>query len=105
MYIEDFMNIKNITSIKEQDNSDDVRLDHNGDDNADLQRVQDTIYQYQDKSENELMDYLEQALRDGRLDGTFSDEMLDIYIMSVKPMMNTSQLNKLVSLCNTIKAK
>ena len=43
-------------------------------DNGDIKSVEDTISQYENKSEDELMNDLESMVRKGKQDGTFSDD-------------------------------
>lgn len=71
--------------------------------NNDIQSMEDTISQYENKSEDELMTDLEKMIRQGRKDGSFSDEMLDGFIKNVSPMMDKSQMKKLRSIAEMIK--
>lgn len=72
-------------------------------DDEQIENVEKTISKYQDKSENELMGDLEQAISEGRKNGTFSNEMLDAFIKNVSPMMDSAQRKKLDNLAKMIK--
>jgi hypothetical protein len=70
---------------------------------SELRSMEDTIAQYENKSEGELMGDLEKMIRDGRRNGTFSDDMLDSFIKNVSPMMDGAQKKKLESITRKIK--
>jgi len=70
-----------------------------------LQSVEETISKYENKSEGELKGDLEKMIRDGRRNGTFSDEMLDSFIKNVSPMMDREQKKKLADIARKIKNK
>ncbi len=73
--------------------------------NGDIQNMQDTISKYENKSENELMGDLEQAIKKGKKDGSFSDEMLESFVKNVSPMMDAAQKKKLENITKMIKSK
>lgn len=98
------------TSINKQDISDmarkaNIRADLDKVDNRDIQGMQEVISKYENKSENELMGELEQAIKSGRKEGTFSNEMLDAFVKNVAPMMDSTQRKKLDSITKMIKNK
>jgi|GEM_PF-351420 len=74
-------------------------------DTGDIKSVEDTVARYENKSESELIGELGEALRSGRKDGTFSDEMLDSFAKRVSPMMDAAQRKKLDSIIKMIKDK
>ena len=72
-------------------------------DNKDIRDVEKTIKEYEDKSEDELMGDLEKMIRNGREDGSFSNEMLDGFMQNVAPMMNAAQRKRLEEIARMIK--
>ena len=74
----------------------------NIDDNS-IRSVEETIAQYENKSESELMSDLERMIYQGRQDGTFTDEMLDGFIQNVAPMLDGAQRERLNHLARMIK--
>jgi hypothetical protein len=48
---------------------------------------------------------LEQAIRNGKKDGSFSNEMLENFVKNVTPMMDAAQRKKLDSITKMIKNK
>lgn len=82
-----------------------VKADASNIDNSDIENMEDTISQYENKSEGELMGDLEQMIANGRKDGSFTDEMLDSFIKNVAPMMDSEQRKKLDSIAKMIKLK
>jgi ATP-dependent helicase YprA (DUF1998 family) len=95
----------NKQDISEMAKKANIKADLEGVKNEDIQSMQDTISQYENKSENELMGDLEQAIRNGRSDGTFSDEMLEAFVKNVAPMMDSAQRKKLDGIAKMIKNK
>jgi hypothetical protein len=77
-----------------------------GDVNEDeLHSMEETISKYENKSEGELMGDLEKMIRDGRRNGTFSDDMMEAFIKNVSPMMDGAQKKKLADIARKIKNK
>ena len=70
---------------------------------AQIKSVEDTIKQYEDKSEGEMMGDLEKMIMQGRKDGSFNDGMLDAFIKNVAPMMDGAQRKKLENIARTLK--
>jgi len=70
-----------------------------------IHSMEETISRYENKSEGELMGDLDKMIRDGRRNGTFSDDMLDAFIKNVSPMMDGAQKKKLESIAKKIKNK
>ncbi len=70
-----------------------------------LHGMEETIAHYENKSEGELMGDLEKMIRDGRRNGSFSDDMLDAFIKNVTPMMDGAQRKKLDGIARKIKNK
>jgi hypothetical protein len=70
-----------------------------------LHSMEETISRYENKSEGELMSDLERMIRDGRRNGTFSDDMLDAFMKNVGPMMDGAQKKKLSDIARKIKNK
>ena len=68
-----------------------------------IRSMEETISQYENKSEGELMGDLERMIHDGRKNGTFSDDMLDSFIKNVAPMMDSAQRKKLENIARAIK--
>jgi len=68
-----------------------------------IRSMEETIEKYGSKSENELMSDLERMIREGRKNGTFSDEMLDAFVKNVGPMLDGAQRKKLDSIARMIK--
>ncbi len=65
--------------------------------------VEETIAQYENKNEDELMNDLERVITQGRKDGSFTDDMLDGFIQNVAPMLDDAQRQKLQSIAQMIK--
>ncbi len=65
--------------------------------------VEETIAQYENKSEDELMNDLERVITQGRKDGSFTDDMLDGFVQNVAPMLDEAQRQKLQSIAQMIK--
>ncbi len=82
-----------------------IKADLSRVDNGDIQNMQDTISKYESKNENELMGDLEQAIKNGKKDGSFSNEMLESFVKNVSPMMDAAQRKKLDSITKMIKNK
>lgn len=93
---------QDITEIAKKAN---IKADLGGVKNDDIQSMQDTISKYENKSENELMGDLEQAVKSGIKEGTFSNEMLEAFVKNVSPMMDAAQRKKLDSITKMIKNK
>jgi len=72
-------------------------------DEDNIRGVEETFAQYEGKSEDELMSDLEQVIKQGRKDGSFSDDMLDGFIQNVAPMLDDVQRQKLQSIAQMIK--
>lgn len=72
-------------------------------DQTNIQNVEETIKEYENKSEGELMSDLESMISEGKNDGTFSNEMMEAFINNVSPMMNNEQQQKLKSIAKMIK--
>ena len=70
-----------------------------------VRSMEETISEYENKSESELMSDLEKMIYEGRKNGTFSDDMLDSFIKNVSPMMDNAQRKKLENITRTIKKK
>ena len=49
------------------------------------------------------MSDLDRMIRDGRKNGTFTDDMLDAFIKNVAPMMDGDQRKKLDNIARTLK--
>ena len=81
----------------------DIHADVDELNNGDIQNVEETIAQYENKSEDELMGDLQQMISKGKEDGTFNNEMLDAFIKNVSPMMDSAQRKKLESITKMIK--
>ena len=71
----------------------------------DINSMEKTISHYENKSEGELMSDLERMIRDGRKNGTFSEDMLNSFIKNVSPMMDGAQRKKLDNIASKIKNK
>ena len=69
----------------------------------DVRDMEKTIKEYEDKSEDELMGDLENMIRSGREDGSFSNEMLDGFMKNVAPMMNAAQRKRMEEIARMIK--
>jgi hypothetical protein len=80
-----------------------IKADLSGVDDAQIRNVEDTIKQYENKSEGEMMGDLEKMISQGRKDGTFNDNMLDAFIKNVSPMMDSAQRKKLENITRTLK--
>ena len=80
-----------------------LNVDVSGVDEGNVKSIEDTIAQYENKSEGELMGDLERMITQGRKDGSFSDDMLDGFIQNVAPMLDAEQRKKLDSLAQMIK--
>lgn len=65
--------------------------------------MEETVAQYENKSEDELMGDLERVITQGRNDGSFTDDMLDGFIQNVAPMLDDAQRQKLQSIAQMIK--
>jgi len=103
-------NSKQASSLSKDDISEAVKkaninADLNKIGSGDIQNVEETVAQYGNKSENELMGDLGDMITNGRKDGTFSDEMLDSFIKNVSPMMDAAQRKKLEGIAKMIKSK
>ena len=72
-------------------------------DSNDIGNLEETISQYGDKSEDELMGDLQQMIKNGREDGTFSNEVLDGFMKNVAPMLNKQQKKRLDEIAQMIK--
>ena len=72
---------------------------------GDIGSLEETIEQYQNKDEDELMGDLFDMVEQGRKDGSFSEESLDQFIQNVSPMLDGEQKKKLSSIANMIKQK
>jgi hypothetical protein len=70
---------------------------------CDIQSIEETVSKYENKSESELMGDLERMIREGRENGTFTEDMLDAFIRNVSPMLDDSQRKKLEGIVRTIK--
>lgn len=70
---------------------------------SEIRSMEETISEYENKSEGELMSDLDKMIYEGRKNGTFSDEMLDSFIKNVAPMMDSAQRKKLENIARTIK--
>ena len=68
-----------------------------------IHSMEETISKYQNKNENELMSDLERMIREGRKNGTFSDEMLDAFVKNVGPMLDSAQRKRLDAIARMIK--
>ena len=68
-----------------------------------IRSMEETISEYENKSEGELMSDLDRMIRDGRKNGTFTDDMLDAFIKNVAPMMDGDQRKKLDNIARTLK--
>ena len=68
-----------------------------------IRSMEETISEYENKSEGELMSDLDRMIRDGRKNGTFNDGMLDAFIKNVAPMMDSEQRKKLDNIARTLK--
>lgn len=71
--------------------------------NEDISNLEETISQYENKSEDELMGDLQQMINNGREDGSFSNEMLDGFMKNVAPMLNKEQQKRLDEIARMIK--
>ncbi len=80
-----------------------VNLDASSIQDDNIKSVEETIAQYENKSESELMSDLERMIYQGRKDGTFTDEMLDGFIQNVSPMLDDAQRERLHKLARMIK--
>lgn len=74
----------------------------NVDDNE-IRSLEETISEYENKSEGELMSDLDRMISEGRKNGTFTDDMLDSFMKNVAPMMDSAQRKKLENIARTIK--
>jgi hypothetical protein len=72
-------------------------------DNEDISNLEATISQYENKSEDELMGDLQQMIKNGKEDGSFSNEMLDGFMKNVAPMLNKDQKKRLDEIARMIK--
>lgn len=72
---------------------------------GDIGNLEETIEQYQNKDEDELMGDLFDMVEQGREDGSFSEEMLDQFIQNVSPMLDSEQKKKLGNIANMLKQK
>jgi len=72
-------------------------------DNKDIGDLEDTLSQYENKSEDELMGDLQQMIKNGREDGSFSNEMLEGFMKNVAPMLNKQQQKRLDEIAKMIK--
>lgn len=72
---------------------------------GDIGNLEETIEQYQNKDEDELMGDLFDMVEQGRKDGSFSEESLEQFIQNVSPMLDAEQKKKLSSIANMIKQK
>lgn len=95
----------NKDQIKKAANRANMKTDVDSIKDKDIKSVEDTIAKYENKSEGELMSDLERMVRQGRSNGSFSDEMLDSFIQNVSPMMNNEQRKKLRSLAEMMRKK
>lgn len=68
-----------------------------------IRSMEETIAQYENKSQDELMGDLENAISQGRKDGSFTDDMLEGFISNVSPMLDDAQRKKLQSIAQMIK--
>lgn len=80
-----------------------LNMDTCGIEEDNIKGLEDTIAQYENKSEGELMGDLEHMISQGRKDGSFTDDMLDGFIQNIAPMMDAEQRKKLESLAQMIK--
>ncbi len=80
-----------------------LNMDASGIEEENVKSIEDTIAQYENKSEGELMGDLERMISQGRKDGSFTDDMLDGFIQNVAPMLDAEQRKKLDSLAQMIK--
>ncbi len=80
-----------------------LNVDPNAIEESSVRSIEDTISQYENKSEGELMGDLERMISQGRKDGSFSDEMLEGFIQNVAPMLDNEQRKKLESIAQMIK--
>lgn len=71
--------------------------------NDDMKNIEDTISQYENKDESELMNDLEDMVSEGKKDGSFSDEMLEAFMKNVSPMMDEEQRKKLEQISRMLK--
>ena len=70
---------------------------------GDIQSIEETVSKYENKSESELMSDLERMIKEGRENGTFTEDMLDAFTRNVSPMLDDSQRKKLEGIVRTIK--
>lgn len=68
-----------------------------------IRGVEETIAQYENKSEDELMGDLERMISEGKKDGSFSEEMLEAFVKNVAPMMDDAQRKRLDSIAKMIR--
>ena len=70
-----------------------------------IRSMEETISEYENKSEVELMSDLERMVYEGRKNGTFTDDMLDSFIKNVAPMMDGAQRKRLENIARSIRKK
>lgn len=80
-----------------------LNMDESRIEDGTVKSLEDTITQYENKSEDELMGDLGRMINEGRKDGSFTDDMLEGFIQNVAPMMDPEQKKKLESLAQMIK--
>lgn len=80
-----------------------LNVDVSGVGEENVKSIEDTIAQYENKSEGELMGDLERMISQGRKDGSFTDDMLEGFIQNVAPMLDNEQKKKLESIAQMIK--
>ncbi len=80
-----------------------LNVDPNSIEENNVRSIEDTIAQYENKSEGELMGDLERMIAQGRKDGSFTDDMLQGFIQNVAPMLDNEQKQKLESIAQMIK--
>lgn len=81
----------------------DAKINMGDVDNKDISNMEETISQYENKSEDELMGDLQQMIKNGREDGSFSNEMLDGFMKNVAPMLDKQQQKRLEEIAKMIK--
>ncbi len=86
-----------------QETAQKLNIDASGIEEENVRNIEDTIAQYENKSEGELMGDLERMISQGRKDGSFTDDMLDGFIQNVAPMLDAEQRKKLEGLAQMIK--
>jgi hypothetical protein len=80
-----------------------LNMDVSGIEDESVKGLEDTIAQYENKSEGELMGDLERMISQGRKDGSFTDDMLEGFIQNVAPMLDAEQRKKIESIAQMIK--